>query len=109
MTDKTIKGLEKAKTMDGSALRVAIVHARWNREVIDALVAGAVATLKSQGVRENNIVVQTVPGSFELPFAVQRYASCYLVLHELTSDSDIASLPARMYKQEQRLRICSAA
>ena len=73
MADKTVKGLEKAKTMDGSALRVAIVHARWNREVIDALVAGAVATLKSHGVRENNIVVQTVPGSFELPFAVQRY------------------------------------
>ena len=72
MADKTIKGLEKAKTMDGSSLRVAIVHARWNREVIDALVAGAVATLKTHGVKESNIVVQTVPGSFELPFAVQR-------------------------------------
>ena len=72
MADKTIKGLEKAKTMDGSALRVAIVHARWNREVIDALVAGAVSSLKEHGVAESNIVIQSVPGSFELPLAAQR-------------------------------------
>ena len=69
MADKTIKGLEKAKTMDGSALRVAIVHARWNKEVIDALVAGTIAKLKATGVKDTNIVVQSVPGSFELPLA----------------------------------------
>ncbi|KAJ7827793.1 6,7-dimethyl-8-ribityllumazine synthase [Mycena olivaceomarginata] len=69
----TIKGLpESAVKHDGSALRVAIVHARWNTAVIDALVAGAVAKLKERGVKDSNIVVQSVPGSFELPLACQR-------------------------------------
>ncbi|KAJ7827757.1 6,7-dimethyl-8-ribityllumazine synthase [Mycena olivaceomarginata] len=72
----TIKGLpESAVKHDGSALRVAIVHARWNTAVIDALVAGAVAKLKERGVKDSNIVVQSVPGSFELPLACQSFGS----------------------------------
>ncbi|KIK08164.1 hypothetical protein K443DRAFT_672647 [Laccaria amethystina LaAM-08-1] len=69
----TIKGISKSDVQyDGVALRVAIVHARWNKPVIDALVAGAVAKLKESGVKESNIVVQSVPGSFELPLACSR-------------------------------------
>lgn len=56
----------------GSNSRIAIVHARWNRTIISALVAGARKALLSSGVKEENIVVQDVPGSYELPFAVQR-------------------------------------
>lgn len=55
--------------LDGSPLRVAIVHLRWNKTVIDALVAGTIAKLKETGVKESNIVVQSVPGAFELPLA----------------------------------------
>lgn len=58
---------------DGSNLRVGIVHARWNDTIIEPLLAGAKAKLKECGVKESNIVVQTVPGSWELPIAVQRY------------------------------------
>jgi 6,7-dimethyl-8-ribityllumazine synthase len=61
---------------DGSSLRIAIVHARWNKSVIDALIAGAVRKMKEYGVKEHNIVIQSVPGSFELPLACQRCASC---------------------------------
>ena len=57
---------------DGSGLRVAIVHARWNATIIDPLVAGAREKLLSCGVKESNVVVQSCPGSWELPFAVQR-------------------------------------
>lgn len=59
---------------DGSSLRVAIVHARWNETIIDPLVQGAKEKLLECGVKEANIVTQTVPGSWELPTAVQRYA-----------------------------------
>jgi 6,7-dimethyl-8-ribityllumazine synthase len=59
---------------DGSNLRVAIVHARWNKAVIDALIGGAVRKLKESGVKDHNIVIQSVPGSFELPLACQRCA-----------------------------------
>ncbi|KAI1338577.1 6,7-dimethyl-8-ribityllumazine synthase [Xylariaceae sp. FL0016] len=57
---------------DGSNLRIGIVHARWNEQVIDPLVQGTKAKLLACGVKESNIVVQTVPGSWELPIAVQR-------------------------------------
>ena len=56
----------------GSNLRIAIVHARWNTEIISALVVGARKSLLASGVKEENIVIQDVPGSYELPFAVQR-------------------------------------
>lgn len=70
----TIKGLSKSDVKhDGSSLRIAIVHARWNKSVIDALIAGAVAKLKEQGVKDSNIVIQSVPGSFELPLACAKY------------------------------------
>ncbi|KAF7986520.1 hypothetical protein HWV62_26220 [Athelia sp. TMB] len=69
-TDHTIKGLEPSQVQyDGSGLRVAIVHARWNKTVIDALVSGAVTKLKERGVKDSNIVIQSVPGSYELPIA----------------------------------------
>lgn len=73
MADKTVKGLgAPPKQHDGSPFRIAIVHARWNDVVIKALVDGTVAKLKAQGVKEENIVIKSVPGSYELPFAVQK-------------------------------------
>lgn len=63
------------ESFDGSALRIAIVHSRWNKSVIDALIKGAKRKLKEYKVRDENIIVQSVPGSFELPLACQRYES----------------------------------
>lgn len=57
---------------DGSNLRIGIVHARWNDTIIEPLLAGTKAKLLECGVKESNIVVQSVPGSWELPIAVQR-------------------------------------
>ena len=59
-------------TTTGSNLRIAIVHARWNTAIISALVAGARTALLGSGVKEENIIIQDVPGSYELPYAVQR-------------------------------------
>ena len=56
----------------GSSLRIGIVHARWNEKVIHALLDGAKGALKEAGVLDENVVVQSVPGSYELPLAVQR-------------------------------------
>ncbi|ODV97304.1 hypothetical protein PACTADRAFT_79693 [Pachysolen tannophilus NRRL Y-2460] len=69
-----IKGLGQIdKEYDGSKLRIGIIHARWNKTVIDALVAGAIKRLKELNVQESNIIVESVPGSFELPFGTQRF------------------------------------
>lgn len=72
-TMSDIKGPSPETKIDGSSLRVAIVHARWNKVIIDALVTGALTKLKEAGVKESNIVVESVPGSFELPLACSRY------------------------------------
>jgi len=73
MSDPTIKGLPPPpKSYDGSGLRIGIIHARWNDAVISALVEGTISKLKAQGVKAENIVVKTVPGSYELPFATQK-------------------------------------
>lgn len=64
-----VKGLGQIdQQYDGSGLRVGILHARWNSKIITALVEGAIQRLKSFGVLEENIIVESVPGSFELPY-----------------------------------------
>ncbi|MCJ1318083.1 hypothetical protein MMC15_003410 [Xylographa vitiligo] len=67
----TLKGPGAPLRFDGTPLRIAIVHARWNTPIISALVSGCTSTLLSLGVRPHNIVTESVPGSYELPFAVQ--------------------------------------
>jgi len=44
----------------------AIVVAEWNSEITDALYEGAVSSLLAHGVKRQNIIRKTVPGSFEL-------------------------------------------
>lgn len=62
---------EKDQEYDGSSLRVLIVYARWNKEIVDVLVNGAIEKMISLGVNKYNIVVESVPGSFELPYTAQ--------------------------------------
>jgi hypothetical protein len=57
----------------GSGLRIGIVHARWNTKIIDALLSGTKKALAKAGVKDENIVIQSVPGSYELPYAVRQY------------------------------------
>lgn len=65
-----VKGLGQVdQKYDGSKLRIGIIHARWNRVIIDSLVAGAIKKITEFGVLEDNIVVTSVPGAFELPYA----------------------------------------
>ncbi len=49
--------------------RFAIVVARWNSEITDALYEGAVASLLEHGVPKTHIIRRDVPGSFELSLA----------------------------------------
>lgn len=64
---------------DGTGLRIGIVHARWNADIIDPLVEGTRAKLLACGVPAGNIVVESVPGSWELPIGVQRYVFSFLL------------------------------
>lgn len=50
----------------------ALVAARFNSLVVDALLAGAIAGLHRHGVTDERIEVVRVPGSFELPPVAKR-------------------------------------
>jgi 6,7-dimethyl-8-ribityllumazine synthase len=67
---RTIRG-----ELRGDGLRVVVLVARWNPEVTDRLLSGALATLAAAGVREADVTVVEVPGAFELPAAARRVAS----------------------------------
>ena len=53
---------------DASEMRFGIVVSEWNYNITGALLEGAVKTLHTHGAKEENILVQHVPGSFELTF-----------------------------------------
>lgn len=58
--------------IDGSGYRFAIVAARYNEALVDALVREACATLEAAGTPAPT--VERVPGSAELPFAASLLA-----------------------------------
>ena len=59
-----------APPLDGTALHIGIVQARFNAHITDALAAGCVQELRALGVAENNITHLTVPGALEIPVAL---------------------------------------
>ncbi len=56
---------------DGSGFSIGIAVAEWNHEVTGKLLEGAREALLKHGVKEENILVQYVPGTFELPLATR--------------------------------------
>ena len=61
--------------LTASGLKFAIVAARFNQDIVEALLNGAVAAFKAQGASEQNVTVVRVPGAFELPLIVSKLAS----------------------------------
>ncbi len=57
--------------LDGQGLRVAVVAARFNEFVTRQLLTGALETLAHHGVRDEDISLAWVPGSFELPIVAK--------------------------------------
>ena len=49
--------------------RFAIVAARFNSNIVNNLLGGAIDALKKHGVPEDNIEVVYVPGAYEIPLA----------------------------------------
>ena len=58
----------------GASRRVGIVLSRFNPEIGEGLLAGALRGLSEAGVADDDIVVVTVPGALETPLALQRIA-----------------------------------
>jgi len=62
---KNLSDHDPASIPDGSKMKFGIVVSEWNEEITAALLNGALSRLKKEGVKEENIHVKTVPGSFK--------------------------------------------
>ena len=49
-----------------------LVASRWNHDIVDKLVEGAMKELSSQGIDQNKIGLIRVPGAFEIPLMCQQ-------------------------------------
>ncbi|KAL3688032.1 hypothetical protein R1sor_014341 [Riccia sorocarpa] len=64
----------KGDILKGAGLKIAVVAARFNDIITKPLLAGALETFENHGVRDEDVDVIWVPGSFEIPVTVQALA-----------------------------------
>lgn len=57
--------------LDGCGLRIGLIKARWNAEIVDRLEAGVERGLLHLGIATDDIVIESVPGSFEVPMGAR--------------------------------------
>jgi 6,7-dimethyl-8-ribityllumazine synthase len=74
MATKNLSEYDLTTVPSAASMKFGIVVAEWNYEVTGALAQGAIDTLKLHGVKDENIVVKHVPGSFELTLGAQYMA-----------------------------------
>jgi len=63
-----------ASSTTGAGRRVGIVLSRFNPEIGEGLLAGALRALSEAGVAETDVTLVSVPGALESPLALQRLA-----------------------------------
>lgn len=73
-----IKGIE-FKKMNGQDLKIGVVVARWNEKICQPLFLSCKTALLNSGVREENIIVQKVPGTYEVVFGAAQIIKKYQV------------------------------
>jgi 6,7-dimethyl-8-ribityllumazine synthase len=54
---------------------IVIVHTEWNSETVDKLLEGCIKILHQYGMHNHKII--TVPGAFEIPFAIKNFWDRY--------------------------------
>ena len=70
--NQNLSKYDTSKVPQGSSFKIHIVVSQWNNTITTALSEGAQATLKRHGVKEENIRIWKVPGSFELIYGAKK-------------------------------------
>ncbi len=63
---QNLSNYDPSKVPSGKGLCIGIVTAEWNIDITGSLTRAAVETLIKHGVKEEDIIVKYVPGTFEL-------------------------------------------
>lgn len=72
---KNLSSYNEKDIPDASGFTFVVIVSEWNAEITYALKEGCTQTLLKHGVKNENIKVIHVPGSFELPVAASIYLS----------------------------------
>lgn len=70
-TIKNLSDYSSKNLINVADKKFAIVVSEWNDQVTESLYNGALETLKAHGAREENIISEAVPGSYELSIGAQ--------------------------------------
>jgi len=68
---KNLSQVEGSNIPNGKGMRIGIVLSEWNSEITGSLFDGAIKTLVENGVSKDDVIITTVPGSFELTLGSQ--------------------------------------
>jgi len=66
---------ENQLSFDARGWRVAVVAARFNAALVDQLIEGATRAWATHGGKASELLVERVPGAFELPLAALKFAA----------------------------------
>ncbi len=69
-----LSSYDPAKVPLGTEMKIGIIVSEWNENITGAMLTGACETLQKHGVLSENILVDYVPGSFELVFGAKHLA-----------------------------------
>jgi 6,7-dimethyl-8-ribityllumazine synthase len=67
--------LASSQTFDARGRRVVIIAARFNATLVDQLIDGATQAWVAHGGDASRLLVERVPGAFELPLAAKMFAA----------------------------------
>lgn len=68
---KNLSSFDKSTYLNCKDFKVGIVVSKWNLEITENLLNGAIEAFSSVGITHENIMIEWVPGAFELPLASQ--------------------------------------
>jgi 6,7-dimethyl-8-ribityllumazine synthase len=70
-TLKNLSDYDISAVPSAAGYKFGLVVAEWNNEITDALAQGAVDTLVKHGASKEDILIERVPGTFELSIGAQ--------------------------------------
>jgi 6,7-dimethyl-8-ribityllumazine synthase len=68
-------GSRQSQKYDARPRRIAVIAARFNGALVDQLIAGAAEAWRDHGGDESRLLLERVPGAFELPLAAKMFAA----------------------------------
>ncbi len=72
--EKVNEGKPNEQDLDAGGLKFAVLCARFNSAITEALLAGALQALKRSGAADGDVEIVRVPGAWELPMAAKAVA-----------------------------------